>query len=105
MPARHEGYIVVTGTAEKEGKQFVSYCREMGTSSCGDTAEEALGNLEDAIDVHLKALMETGELLRFLQERNIFIHRKPLRDELLVLVPPGKPFVAYQRPVGLAEPV
>ena len=38
------GYVTLTGFVEKEDNQFVSYCRELGTSSCGDTVEEAFQN-------------------------------------------------------------
>ena len=80
------GTILLTGTAEREGNQFVSYCRETGTSSCGDTAEGAFENLGDAIEVHLNALEETGELRAFLRERNINIILPP-PDELTMTVP------------------
>ena len=52
----------------------MSFCRELGTASCGDTIDEALQNLEDAIGVHLGALEETGELGRFLRDRNVKHH-------------------------------
>ena len=65
------GHVVLTGLVEREGDQFVSYCRELGSSSCGDTIDEALHNLGDAIEVHLNALEETGELERVFRERSI----------------------------------
>ena len=35
---------------QRKGRQYVSAkCLELGTSSCGDTIEEALSNLEEAI--------------------------------------------------------
>ena len=98
-----EGVIVLTGIAEPEGDQYVSICRELGTSSCGDTAEEALGSLGDAIAVHLNALEETGELSRVLRERNINIALSPL-SELNVTVPLEKIFTTYQYPVPVAGP-
>jgi len=97
------GYIVVTGIVEREGNQFVSHCRELGTSSCGDTVEEAFRNLEDAIEVHLSALEETGEILRVLRERHIRIDLEPSSDEMhevTATVPPGKMCTMYQRPVA-----
>jgi len=71
MASEVEGYVVLTGIVEKEGSQFVSYCRELGTSSCGDTVGEAFENLGDAIEVHINALIETGELLQVFRERTI----------------------------------
>ena len=98
-----EGVIVLTGIAELEGDQYVSLCRELGTSSCGDTAEEALRSLGDAIDVHVNAMIETGELFQVLRERNINIVLSPL-NELSLTVPLGKIFTTYQHPVPVAGP-
>ena len=98
-----EGLIVLTGFAEQEGDQYVSTCRELGTSSGGDTAEQALSSLGDAIDVHLSALEETGELFQVLRERNINIVLSPL-SELNVTVPLEKIFATYQYPVPVAGP-
>jgi predicted RNase H-like HicB family nuclease len=98
-----EGYIVLTGIVEREGDYFVSYCRELGTSSCGDSSEEALANLGDAIEVHIKALIETGELERVFREKNIRIDVPPLGfDELSIRVPLGKVFTTYSRQVPFA---
>ena len=57
----NNGYVVLTGYVEPEDHLFVSYCPELGVSSCGDSAEEALDNLGDALAVHLEALEELGE--------------------------------------------
>ncbi len=98
-----EGVIVLTGIAEREGDQFVSRCRELGTASCGDTAEEALDNLSDAIDVHLAALEESGEMNRVFRERNINIYVPPL-DELYMTVPLEKIFKTYRHAVPVSAP-
>ena len=97
-------YVTLTGIAEKEDAQVVSYCRELGTSSCGGTIEEAFENLGDAIDVHINALIETGELLKVFRERHIRVDVQPAFDEeLSIRVPAGKISTTYQRPVPLAE--
>ncbi len=94
------GYIVLTGVVEEEDGQFVSHCRELGTASCGDTLSEALDNLGEAIDVHLKALEEVGELERTLQERNIRIdHHPPKHEGVDVTVPPGRIIMTYSSAV------
>ena len=98
------GYVTLTGFVEKEDNQFVSYCRELGTSSCGDTVEEAFQNLDDAIEIHIAALMETGELLHVLREKHIRIDLQPVfGEELSIRVPPGKISKTYQRQVPAAE--
>lgn len=64
-------YIDVTTVVEREGDQFVSVCPELGTASCGDTVQEALDNLKEAIEVHLNGLEEVGERERVFEERGI----------------------------------
>ena len=71
MAGESTGYIVLTGIVEEEDGQFSSYCRELGTASCGDTITEALENLGDAIELNIEGLEEVGELERTLRERNI----------------------------------
>lgn len=97
-----QGYVVLTGIAEREGGQFVSYCRELGTTSCGATADEALQNLGDAIDVHLHGLSETGQLETFLRDRNIRVHPSPALSDLSVRVPAKKLVTIYECAVPLA---
>lgn len=100
-----KGVVTLTGVAEKEGDQYVSYCRELGTSSCGDTAEEALENLGDAIEVHINALVETGEFPRVFRERNIRIDIPSTFNEDLevsIRVQPKQIFTAYQRRVPVS---
>ena len=63
----NNGYVVLTGTVESEDHLFVSHCPELGVASCGDTVEEALDNLGEALVVHLEALGEIGELERVLE--------------------------------------
>jgi predicted RNase H-like HicB family nuclease len=96
------GYIVLTGIIEKEGGQFVSYCPELGVASCGDTVDEAIDNLGDALQVQLDALEETGELRRVFHERNIRIDiSPPAFDGVSIKVPPGKICYTYPRQVPL----
>ena len=67
----NNGYVVLTGYVEQEDHLFVSHCPELGVASCGETAEEALDNLEEAITVHLEALEEIGELGRVFRENQL----------------------------------
>ncbi len=95
------GMIFVMEIVEPEGDQFVSYCRELGTTSCGDTVDEAFKNLDEAIAVHLEALLEVGELHQFLRERNINIVAVPDDDlqELNLPVPLGRIVSVAPHPV------
>ena len=93
------GYVVLTGIAKREGGQFVSHCRELDVSSCGDTAEEALENLGDAIKVYIDALTETRELSRVFRERHIRIDPPPKDNEVTIRVSPGDLCRAYAQSV------
>jgi predicted RNase H-like HicB family nuclease len=37
----------------KETEGFVSKCPELGVASCGDTFEEAVSNLKEAVELYL----------------------------------------------------
>ena len=96
------GYIVLTGIVEEEDGQFVSYCRELGTASCGDTIAEALDNLGEAIELNIEGLEEVGELERTLRERKVRIDRNPPREDgVEVKVPLGQLVKIYSVPVPL----
>ena len=53
--------------------QYIAKCVELGTASCGDSKEEALDNLREAIDLHLETLDSVGELKRYLRRRGILL--------------------------------
>ena len=95
-----QGYVVLTGTVEPEDGMFVSYCPELGVSSCGDTVEEALDNLGEALAVHIGALEEIGELERVFQEKELRVITAPAPTESVsVSIPPGKTVRAYTQPI------
>ena len=56
--------IVTTLTAMvwKEGDQYVSKCPELEVASCGDTIEEALENLKEAVELYIENAKELGIL-------------------------------------------
>jgi predicted RNase H-like HicB family nuclease len=55
----------------REGKYYVSQCLNIDIASCGDTIEEALSNLKDAVELYfrnepkkkLSAFHDIGETL------------------------------------------
>jgi predicted RNase H-like HicB family nuclease len=94
-----EGIIILTSVVEEEGDQFVSICTELDTASCGDTIQEALDNLQEAIWVHLNALEETGERTRVFQERGIDILTPPILGPIHREIPVGKVVKATQHMV------
>ena len=65
------GYILLTLRVYPEGKQWVSECLELGTTSCGDTIEEALANVKDATLLYLQTVEANGTRERILSEKGI----------------------------------
>ena len=66
-------YIDVTFVICAEDGQYSALCEELGTVTCGDTVEEALANLKEAVEVDLDTLEELGERPRFFRKRGIKI--------------------------------
>lgn len=51
-----------TAVIWKEDVGYVSKCSELGVASAGNTVEEALENLKEAIDLYLENAKELGML-------------------------------------------
>ncbi len=98
------GYVILTGVIEPEDEGgFTAVCPELGVASCGDTVEEALDMLGDALEVHLNALEEIGEVDRVFLERNIEIRRDTTdTGHVSVTIPTNKTVRAYSRAVQSA---
>ena len=56
--------LKLTGVFWHEKRFVVSKCPELGVASCGDTVEEALVNLREAVELYL----ENARLLGILDE-------------------------------------
>ena len=96
--------IIVTGVADREGNQFVSLCPELDVASCGETAEEALDMLEDALEVYIEALIEVDTLSRVFKERGVeLLDDFHEAEKVLVSIPPHKTVRAY--PLRIPEPI
>jgi len=52
----------LTATIWREGDQYVSKCPELGIASCGDTTEDALEALREAVELYLENAGELGIL-------------------------------------------
>lgn len=52
----------LTALVWKEGDQYVSKCPELEVASCGDTIEEALENLKEAVELYIANAKELGIL-------------------------------------------
>ncbi len=66
-------YIDLTFVISEEDGQYAAYCLELGTASCGDTLDEAVKNINDAVALDLNTLEDTGERARLFRERGIKI--------------------------------
>ena len=84
------GYILLTLRAVWEDGQYASFCDELGVASCGDTVDEALASIREAVELHLLELVDLGQLENELRERNIRVDF----DE---------PLERYRIPVEFAE--
>ena len=52
----------MTAVIWKEANAYVSKCPETGVASCGDTPEEALSNLKEAVELYLENAKRLGML-------------------------------------------
>ena len=73
MGAGAEGYIVADIIVTKEGNQYSSWCPILDIASCEDSPEEAISNLQDAVELYLNTLSDEGELEKVLKEKSIQI--------------------------------
>ncbi|MBI5125544.1 MAG: type II toxin-antitoxin system HicB family antitoxin [Planctomycetes bacterium] len=52
----------LTAVIWKEKEGYVSNCPELGVASCGDSAEDALKNLREAVELYLENAKELDML-------------------------------------------
>ncbi|WP_342678073.1 type II toxin-antitoxin system HicB family antitoxin, partial [Methanofollis sp. UBA420] len=50
----------LTAALWEEEKIYVSKCPEIGVASCGDTPDEALAHLKEAVELYLENAMALG---------------------------------------------
>jgi len=55
----------------KEGNKWLGYCKELTTSTFGNSLKEAIERLNEAVLLHIEALKSIGEWERFCKEHNI----------------------------------
>lgn len=52
----------LTAIIWEEEKGYISKCTELGVASCGDTIEEAMDNLKEAVELYLENAIQLGIL-------------------------------------------
>jgi hypothetical protein len=70
-----QGYVTLTLEAFPEGRRFVSRCRELEVTSCGDSVGEALDAVIDAVTTYLNAIEQLGHRDRIFAEKGIEIRK------------------------------
>jgi predicted RNase H-like HicB family nuclease len=80
--------IQFTTQVFKEGTSFVAHTRELDISSCGDTEQKALDNLNEAVTLFLEESDKQGTLNQILEEAGFFKHGDRLE---------GPEFIGTQR--------
>lgn len=63
---------------EKEGEQWTGTCLELGTSTFGDTLEEAKEELQEAVTLQLNEMERLGFIAAYLEENRVSVI--PLAD-------------------------
>ena len=81
-------FVLLTYVVSREGQYYVSRCNELGTSSFGDSEQEAVDRLTEASELYLNTLEELGICQQVLTEKGV-----PIREfgpvEQRVSCPPG----------------
>ena len=100
------GYVVLTGYTEPEDDGFNAYCPELGVATCGDTVEEVLDGLQDALEVYIAGLVEIGDLARVFAERGVALRSgPPAADKATVPAPAGTAVRVYTLPIPVPAAV
>ncbi len=79
---------------------YVAMCPELGVGSQGETIDEALSNLRDAIVTFLNTITELGDWQAFFKERGIELLRREPKGQTTVNVAPGEIVSTYVAAVG-----
>ena len=106
IPETGGGYVVLTGTVQWDEVAYWSRCPELGVASCGDTIEEALDNLGEALEIFCEDLADIGTLAREFRKGGVEVKTGPLpTDSVTVSLPIGKIVRVYIVPVPAPVPV
>lgn len=92
--------ITLTLEVEREDDQYVALCPELDVASYGDSVEDAIEHLKDAVSLYLDSIEQDGERPRVFQERGIKIDERAETD-YKVSVHPGVIATVARFSVGL----
>jgi predicted RNase H-like HicB family nuclease len=66
-------YIILNFIFKREGRRWTAFCKELGTSTFGNTAQDAIKKIHEAVALHLNTLEKIGERERFFKEHKITV--------------------------------
>jgi predicted RNase H-like HicB family nuclease len=92
--------IALTLEIEREGDQYVATCRELDVSSYGDTVEDAIEHVRNALLLYLDVIEQDGEREQVFRERGIQIVER-LDADYKTTVHPGVLTTALRVPVAV----
>ena len=83
----------LTCIVKPEEGQYSALCLELDVASCGDTEEEAIASLRDAIETYVVYMLEEGGEKELFRPVSLTALREFLTEE--VLEPTPRPFSAF----------
>jgi predicted RNase H-like HicB family nuclease len=72
-------FVVLTAVVHRDADDWIARCEELGTAVSGRTLPVAMRRLAGAIELHIRALQEVGELDVTLAERGVKVREGPMR--------------------------
>ncbi len=91
MSVEEKPPLTLTGIVKREGDQYAALCLELDVASCGETREEAMAALRNAVETYLEYMRDTGREDETLRPVPIEALREFLTE-------------AYEEPAELAKP-
>ena len=64
-------YFILNFVFKREGRRWTAFCKELGTSTFGNTAQDAIKKIHEAVSLHLNTLEKMSERERFFKEHKI----------------------------------
>ena len=52
--------------SQEEDSTWIATCKELGTSTYGDTFEDVSSEIKELVELHLNTLEKTGKMKKFL---------------------------------------
>ncbi|MBI4980602.1 type II toxin-antitoxin system HicB family antitoxin [Candidatus Woesearchaeota archaeon] len=74
--------LILTVVVRKEQGRYSSWCPELDVASQGDTIEEARQNLQEAVELHVEAMMENGDAEELMEK--LGLTQNDLKRDILV---------------------